>query len=391
MVLQWGSTGQRPAVQPLQPEEMTRLQGCFPWTLYYLQQVEYHPQGLICRGQLRTPADRAYASIAANIRQQFGQRFCVRLQQGQDEKPFFALVPNPQGELRKRLRPTTQEWNTLVTLLLTTALTTSLVGAQLAGFDLSRRDLSFIPAGLPYSLALLAILLSHELGHFATAWFYGVRASLPYFIPFPWLPGTLGAYVRMHTPIPHRRALFDIALAGPVVGLAVSLPLLVWGLLHSQPVAPAGPGLSLSPEHFTPQVSTLLAGITRLVLCAQTTPALHLHPIAVAGCIGLAVTAFNLLPIGRLDGGHLIHAMVGQRPAATIGVLTKWLLLLLAWTRQPWLFVGVILLFLVPSLDEPALNDVTDLDHRRDALGLVALASLILLLLPAPAFLLGGS
>jgi membrane-associated protease RseP (regulator of RpoE activity) len=182
--------------------------------------------------------------------------------------------------------------------------------------------------------------------------------------------------------------LFDVGIAGPMVGLIVALPLLIWGLAHSEVVPmPKSPEL-FNFQAFDPKFSLLLTVLSKLmlgsVLTAET--AIKLHPVAVASCLGLIVTAFNLMPVGQLDGGHIVHAMLGQRTAATIGQISRFLLLLLS-LAQRHLMLWAIILFLMPINDEPALNDVTELDNRRDLLGVVSLAILLLIILPAPSAL----
>jgi membrane-associated protease RseP (regulator of RpoE activity) len=136
---------------------------------------------------------------------------------------------------------------------------------------------------------------------------------------------------------------------------------------------------------FKPTASLLLALLSKAALGSQVTAetALKLHPLAIAGCLGLVVTALNLMPVGQLDGGHIVHAMFGQRLGAVIGQIARFLVLGLSFVQQELLF-WAILLFLMPVVDEPALNDVSELDNRRDFLGLVALGLLVIIILPAP-------
>lgn len=170
--------------------------------------------------------------------------------------------------------------------------------------DLTAAELRLNPSllwqGLPYSVSLLLILGIHELGHFATAWYYRVKATLPYFIPLPFAMGTLGAFIQMRSPVPHRRALFDISMAGPLAGLLVTLPILVWGLQQSEVVQlPANASEQpLNPQVFSPRISLLFALIAKAIFGAalKSDSALHLHPMAVAGVLGLVVTALNLMP-----------------------------------------------------------------------------------------------
>lgn len=382
----------KPATSPLTKDEETTLQSCFPWSIFYLQQMEYRPQAVICRGQLRSRPEVAYETIRDNIASHFGDRFVVIFQLGGGNKPFFALVPNFEAREQARRgqkRPLTRPVMALG-LLLATLITTTLIGTEMAGTELSldllRSNPAVLTAGLPYALSLLGILGIHELGHYLTARFYRIRATLPYFIPFPFAIGTFGAFIQMRSPVPHRRALFDVGLAGPLSGFVVTLPVLLWGLAHSQGVPlPLNSAESLDFAAFNPKISILIALLSKLVLGDQltATTAIQLHPVAIAGCLGLVVTALNLMPVGQLDGGHIVHAMFGQRAGALIGQVTRFLVLVLALV-QPWLlFWGIILLF-IPVVDEPALNDVSELDNRRDFIGLAALSVLLLIVLPVP-------
>ncbi len=384
-------TAESSPVRPLDRTEETQLRNCFPWSVYYIQNIEYLPQAVICRGQLRTNSNQAYQRVKSNIEAQFGDRFLVIFQEGINGKPFFMLVPNSIaakktnfGSQEKLARP-----KLALSLLLLTLVTTTLVGTAITNTDLTPAALLSNPLmlvqGLPYSLGLLSILGVHELGHYFTARFYKIRATLPYFIPVPFFLGTFGALIQMRSPVPNRKALFDVGIAGPVAGFILTVPLLIWGLANSEVVTQtAKPGL-LDPNALNPKYSFLLALFSKLALGSQLTPesAINLHPLAVAGCLGLIITALNLMPVGQLDGGHIIHAMLGQRTAIVIGQISRLLLLLLSLVQPGFLLWAIILLFM-PLMDEPALNDVTELDNKRDFVGLLAIALLVMIILPLP-------
>jgi len=378
-------------VRPIQQTEETQLRNCFPWSVYYIQNIEYRPQAVICRGQLRTTSSSAYQQIKQNIEAQFGDRFILRFQEGMNHQPFFILVPNTQ--LVKQSNPRSAEKLTrpvlAILLLIATLFTTTLTGIKIAGVDIKNLDSDFtlVWQGLPYSLALISILGIHELGHYLTARFYQIRATLPYFIPIPFFLGTFGAFIQLRSPIPHRKALFDVSIAGPIAGFIVTLPVLLWGLAHSEviPVAQDTTTGLLNPRALDPKYSFLLALLSKLVLGSKLTltSAIDLHPLAIAGFLGLMVTALNLIPVGQLDGGHIVHAMFGQRNAIFIGQIACFLLLLLSLTKWE-LWFWTIIVFFMPLIDEPALNDVTDLDSWRDFLGLLAMALLVLIVIPFP-------
>jgi membrane-associated protease RseP (regulator of RpoE activity) len=300
-------------------------------------------------------------------------------------------VPNPQAQAAAKLTSDSLHRPGLaLTLLLATIFTTTLAGVAISGAITEDVEItgSLLLSGLPYALALMAILGVHELAHYLTARFYKIRATLPYFIPVPpasFFPfGTFGAFIQMRSPVPNRRALFDVGIAGPMAGFVVTIPLLLWGLAHSTPVSLTEESGILNVTSFQPSL-LLLALLSKLALGSglTATTALKLHPVAVAGCLGLLVTALNLVPVGQLDGGHIVHAMFGQRMGAVIGQVARLLVLALSFVQQEF-FLWAILLFFIPVVDEPALNDVSELDNQRDWWGLVALGLLVSIILPVP-------
>jgi membrane-associated protease RseP (regulator of RpoE activity) len=163
-------------------------------------------------------------------------------------------------------------------------------------------------------------------------------------------------------------------------------------LAHSDVVALDPKASMLKFDALNPSFSFLMAILGKLTLGNALTPskAIDLHPVAIAGYLGLIVTAFHLMPVGQLDGGHIVHAMFGQRAGAMIGQIARLLLLALFLARlDQLLLIWAIFLFLMPAVDEPALNDVSELDNRRDFLGLAMLAMLLLIVLPAPRAIVG--
>lgn len=390
------SAEESPPPRPIDIQEETTLRNCFPWDVYYLQNIDYRPQAIFCRGKLKTIPEEAYQKIKNNIEQAFGDRFFLIFQESLRGKPFFALVPNPEATKNKNYADNSKELSDLrigsaLGFLLITLLTTTLAGVNFAGINPEQlgSDLSLLKHGLAYSLPLMLILGIHELSHYFVAIYYKIRTTLPYFIPFPFLfetfsLGTLGAFTQRRSPIPHRQALFDVAIVGPVAGLILTLPILGWGLAISE-VVPLEPDNAFSYEHLNPRLSFLLSLLAKLVLGDRLQPGtgIHLHPIAVAGCIGLLVTAINLMPIGQLDGGHIVHAVFGQRTAIAIGQITRVLAILFA-VIHPHFWIWAAVLWLIPLIDRPALNDVTELNNWRDFSGLLSLALLMMIILPLP-------
>ncbi len=377
-----------PEIKPMNEEEEKALRDCFPWGVYYLQRVDYLPQAVLCLGKLMTAPDLAYNTVKANLERVFGDRFLLLFQETIQGQPFFALVPNPysqgkKGEKEERLtRPLLA-----LALLGLTLVTTTIAGATIAGVTTEEIEANpeLILRGLPYSLCLILILGIHELGHYFVALYYGIRTTLPYFIPVPFFLGTFGAFISIREPMPHRKAAFDVAIAGPIAGFLVVVPVLVWGLAHSQVVPLVENASIFSLNALNPRYSLLFAGISKMVLGSKLVAgtAIKMHPMAVAGYVGLIVTALNLIPVGQLDGGHIVHGMLGQRKGIIVGQITRLLMLLLAFQRREFLLWAVFLMFM-PASAEPALNDVTELDDGRDFCGLLALVLLIAIILPLP-------
>jgi membrane-associated protease RseP (regulator of RpoE activity) len=193
-------------------------------------------------------------------------------------------------------------------LFLATFLTTTMSGAIHAHFDTG--DIAPINDGLSYSVPLMAILLCHELGHYFVARWHRVDASLPFFIPLPpWFGlGTMGAVIQMRRATTDRKKLIDVGAAGPLAGLCVAIPVLLWGLAHSK----VGPLPPVSLE----EGNSLLYAFLKRAATGLWLPGAHqdvnLHPTAYAGWVGLCITMINLLPIGQLDGGHVATAYFGN-------------------------------------------------------------------------------
>jgi membrane-associated protease RseP (regulator of RpoE activity) len=236
--------------------------------------------------------------------------------------------------------------------------------------------------GVPFAFTLLAILGTHEFGHYFTARAYGASVSLPYFIPAPppFLFGTLGAIIRMRSPARDRNSLFDIAAAGPLAGLVVALPALWIGLGWSKVAElPAGGSVVFGD-------SLLMRFMTWLAF-GHLPPGhdVFVHPVALAGWVGLFVTALNLIPVGQLDGGRIAYALFGARHRQVSVATFLGLLVLGAITGSANWFVWAFLLFFVMGFQhQPPLDDLSPLSPGRYAVGVFCLILLILLIPPVP-------
>ncbi|MBR8828414.1 MAG: site-2 protease family protein [Gomphosphaeria aponina SAG 52.96 = DSM 107014] len=375
-------------IKPIDKNEEKALRNCFPWGLYYLQNIDYRPQAILCRGKLRAVPEVAYKKIKENVEKVFGDRFLVIFQESLQGQPFFALVPNPWAKSKKKQETSEelQKPGLVLGLLLITLFTTTIAGVEMSGISAEQfqSNPALLMNGLPYSLGLMTILGCHEFSHYLTAIRYKVKATLPYFIPFPGFLGTFGAFVQMRSPLPHRQAIFDVAIAGPIGGLILTLPILFWGLSQSEIVPIAENSSMVNIEALDPRFSFLFSLIAKFALGNSLTQgmAIQLHPAAVAGYIGLIITALNLIPVGQLDGGHIVHAMLGQRAGIIISQVTRILMFILAMVHGEFL-IWAIFLLLMPAAN-PALNDVTELDNGRDFLGMVMLVFVIAIILPLP-------
>jgi membrane-associated protease RseP (regulator of RpoE activity) len=232
-------------------------------------------------------------------------------------------------------------------------------------------------SGIPFAVTLMGILLAHELGHFFACRHYDIGATYPYFIPAPTLIGTLGAFIRIRSPIFNRRALFDMALAGPLVGFLIAVPALAIAILFSK-VVPAGDTSSL--VFGQPLIERLLEVVLR-----PGVPATHLllHPVGRAAWVGLFATALNLLPAGQLDGGHILYAVASEQHRRISFAVAILLVPLAVKFWAGWL-VWAVLLVAIGFRHPPLIDRWEPLGRRRRILSGVALAIFILCFMPAP-------
>jgi len=299
--------------------------------------------------------------------------------------PIPATVWHPRPKFRDRV------WLHALLFILTIA-TTTLVGAlhyegYLSDFTNTASGLpvsSLLVRGLWYSGTILAILGCHELGHYFACRYYDVDASLPFFIPAPLpLTGTLGAFIRIREPIPTKRMLFDIGIAGPIAGFVVAVPALFAGVAMSHVARlPADPDgmIELGEPPLFKLASLLLWG---------TIPegySLNMHPMAFAAWFGLLATALNLFPIGQLDGGHISYAVLG-RWSSHVTLATLLIIVALSYFAMSWRVwtVMMIVMLLAFGRHHPRTHDEdVPLDRARVWLALAALIMFLICFTPAP-------
>ncbi len=305
------------------------------------------------------------------------------------------------------VRPPRRRYWLHLLLFLATLFTTLVVGARLEynfnnalpAFSTEDDALPLFPVrwalqepsrlllGIPFSAILLLILLSHEMGHFVYCFRSGVYATLPFFIPAPTLIGTLGAFIRIRSPIRSRAALFDIGIAGPIAGFVVAIVALTFALTLSKPI-PAGMAAS-NIEFGYPLIFHLVYGILAGLGGAGgvSLDAAYLHPTAIAAWVGMFATALNLLPGGQLDGGHIVFAV---SPGAHRWVSRGTVLILLPmgiFLWAGWLVWGFLLM--LSGMRHPQVPVWPGIGPGRRLLALVALLMLLLTFMPAPFHLAG--
>ncbi len=238
---------------------------------------------------------------------------------------------------------------------------------------------SALATGLPFSLAMIAVLLAHEMGHYLACRYYRVQASLPYFMPAPTVIGTLGAFIRIRSPIYSRRVLFDIGIAGPLAGFVFLLPVLGIGMALSKVV----PGIANRGDVIF-GVPPLIWLLEKAIFPGVSAADIYLHPVARAAWVGILGTALNLLPIGQLDGGHIMYSFIGERHKTLSKVFAAALVPLAIWWPW-WLFWAAVLLIF--GLRHPPIFDTTRLSPGRRRLGYAALVIFALCFIAAPVVL----
>jgi membrane-associated protease RseP (regulator of RpoE activity) len=314
---------------------------------------------------------------------------------------YYHSLPAPEGP-----RPSERYWLHGL-LLLATVFTTLVVGSRmefnfLHNFPpLTAGDewLPFFPLewvlrhpsrlllGIPFSATLLSILLAHEMGHYLFCRYYGVRATLPFFIPAPTMIGTLGAVIRIKAPIRTRAALFDIGIAGPIAGFVVAVPVLALAMILSKPLTHSIHASDLQLGF--PWIFHLVHGGLRWLvpnhpIAALPLTRIYLHPVAVAAWVGMYATALNLLPSGQLDGGHIVYALA-PRAHRVISVLTVLGLIYLGRFSSGWWFwAGLVAVMNILTFRHEQAPRLPGIPVGRWVLGFVAFALLLLTITITP-------
>jgi membrane-associated protease RseP (regulator of RpoE activity) len=368
--------------------------------------VPAQPETIRLRGHLLLASNQAFPKIAARLRK-IGYTPVLRHDVEHDLDVLLAL---PGVELEKSgSKPTVN-----ILLYVLTILATLFVGATWSDQVPANADLTWLLThlwvGWPFALSLMVILTGHELGHYFAGRYYRVPVSLPYFIPLPVPPlGTMGAFITMKGHTVDRRQMLTVGAAGPLVGFILAVPILILGLALStvEPMAAPRAGAMVFSEGNSllylllkfALFGKILPGsgdpVTGLAAVREVVAALFgtfpinggydvfIHPVALAGWAGLLVTAFNLMPVGQLDGGHVLYSLVGQRARLLTWPVIGALVLLGVLFWQGWLLWAGLIFFLGRSHPDP-LDDITRLDASRKIIALVVLLIFILTFTPLP-------
>ncbi len=336
------------------------------------------PQGtVVFKGHLLVAdSEAAYALIAERWR---AHDYTPMLRRGQG---VVELVAQPGIVRPKAGKPMVN-----LALFVVTVISVLVISALNEGVNLLE-DPGGIVVGLPFTVAFLAILGAHEFGHYFLARYHKVAVTLPYFIPFPTIWGTFGAFIQLRSPTITRKQLFDVGIAGPLAGLALAVPILVIGLLNStiEPLPAAG--------SYMLEGNSIFYWLLKRIIFGQVLPGngldVFLHPLAWAGWSGLLVTAFNLFPVGQLDGGHVAYVLFG-RATKTAGYVVVGLMVVVGivfW--QGWIFWALMILLFIGVGHPPPLNELAPIGRGRKLLGYAMIAVFVLLFVPTPLVLMGG-
>jgi len=359
------------AVAPLPEADLKVIQGIFGLDSFFATETIPYQEGVIFNGNLRQAPEVAYSRLSQSLKKHFGEQYRLFLVENQDGKPVVIVLPS-----RNDPKPATLTQKILAGLfLLATVFTCLEAAALLQRFDILEAPERFGEA-LPLASGILSVLGLHELGHRLLARRHQVRLGPPFCIP-AWQIGSFGAITQFESQVPNRRVLFDVALAGPAAGGGLSLMLLIVGLLISN-----SSSLFQIPAPFF-QGSILVGSLARIILgSAMQQPLVAVHPLVVVGWLGLVITALNLMPAGRLDGGRIVQAIYGRKVAGRATVVTLIVLGIASLANPLALYWAVVILFIQRELERPSLEELSEPDDARAALGLLALFLMTATLLP---------
>lgn len=353
-------------------EDLVQIEAIFGVDTFFRTETVPYSAGVFFKGNLRGEADTTIKALTAQLENRFGERYRLFLINGPEDRPAIIVLPSDNDPKQSDLRQ-----KVLAGLLAIATFITSLeTGALLKDFNLFEQPNRW-PEVLPTALAVLAILGIHELGHRWQASRYQIKLSPPFSLP-AWQIGAFGTLTRFESLLPNRTVLFDISYAGPAAGGLFSLVLLLIGLILSHP----GSQYQLPVEFF--QESLLVGTLARAILgnTLQNTDLVDVDPLVLMGWLGLVITALNVMPAGRLDGGRFVQAIYGRKIAGRATAVTLIFLVVVALANPLALYWGALILFLQRGEERPCLDDISEPDDTRAALALLILFLMLTTLLP---------
>ena len=356
---------------PVPVEDLKAIQGIFGIDTFFATETIPYQDGVILKGNLRGDPEQVHSRLTASLQARLNDRYRLFLVDNQDDKPVVIILPSTNDP-----QPTTVSQKILAVVLLLATIATSLeTGGLLLGFDFFGSPGRYLEV-LPVAAGIWAVLGAGEIARRVVANQYKVGLSWPFFIPTLQI-GSFGAIDRFESLLPNRKVLFDIAFAGAAAGGIVSLLMLVTGLLLSHP----GSLFQVPAEYF--KGSVLVGALAKVVLgSALQQPIVDVHPLVVIGWLGLVIVAINLMPAGQLDGGRIIQAIYGRKIASRATLATFVVLAIASLVNPLALYWAIVILILQRNLERPSLNELTEPDDARAALGLLALFLMIVALLP---------
>lgn len=359
------------AMMPIPLDDLKQIQGIFGIDTFFATETIPYQEGVIFKGNLRGDVETSYQRLSETLQERVGSRYRLFFVANPEEKPVAIVLPSssePQVA-------TTAQKSLAVVLFLATIATTLETGGLFLGFDFFNNS-SRLTEVLPITLGIWVVLLAHEIAHQVMAKRHNVRLSWPFFIP-TWQIGSFGAFNRFESLLPKRQVLFDIAFAGPAVSGAISLLMLLMGLILSH----EGSLFEIPSEFF--KGSILVGTLSKVVLgSALQQPVVDVHPLTILGWLGLVINAINLMPAGQLDGGRIMQAIYGRKIAGRATLATILVLGVASFVNPLALYWAVVILILQRNLERPCLNDLLETDDARAALGLLAFFLMLATLLP---------
>lgn len=345
--------------------DLSEIKSIFGIDTFYATETIPYQQGAIFKGNLRGEAETVHHRLSAKLHDRVGDRYRLFSILDPENRPVVVVLPSSNDP---QAATVPQQILAVVMLVATIATSLETMGVFL-GFDFYEHTERFKEVS-PLALGLWTTLLAHEAGHLIVARMRQVKIGFPFFLPTGQI-GSFGAITRFESLVPNRSVLFDISFAGPALGGAVSLVLLIGGLFLSQ----SGSGIDI-PTQFL-QGSILVGSIAKVVLgTTLKQAAISIHPLVLIGWLGLVVNALNLMPAGQLDGGRIVQAIYGRKTAQRSTLVTLVILGFIAFFNPANLVILywlVLVGFLQRGLERPSLDEITEPNDARAALGLIAL------------------